>query len=483
MQNDRPTELLPGAQVAGREVKVGFISLGCSKNLADSEVMIGLLKGTGYQITNQQSEADVLVVNTCGFIEEAKRESIDAILEAAQEKVNGKCQALVVAGCMVPRYGDELALEIPEIDALIGTADYPKVGEVVAGVLAGQKVSQISDPDAILDWNYDRVLATPGYSAYIKIAEGCNCACSFCSIPLMRGKHRSRPIESIVSEATRLAEAGVKELIVISQDTTYYGMDLYGKTRFADLLKELAKVEGIQWIRIHYSYPTRINDALIEVLATEPKVLPYLDMPLQHGSNKMLRLMNRPANRDGYLKLIKKLRDRVPGITLRSTFIAGHPGETEEDFQELLSFLEACEFDHVGVFAYSVEEDTPSGQMEQLPAELRAERRDRAMALQAEIAGRRNNLMIGTHLDVLVEGRSPKRGWFVGRCYRQSPGIDGVVLFQAPFGVEYTPGEMVPVEITGVQGYDLIGRADGAEPEPEDDLFLPMITVTSKAHQ
>jgi ribosomal protein S12 methylthiotransferase len=482
MTMNRPTELLPGAQVAGREVKVGFISLGCSKNLADSEVMIGLLKGTGYQITNKQDEADVLVVNTCGFIEEAKKESINAILEAAQEKTHGKCQALIVAGCMVPRYGDELALEIPEIDALVGTADYPRIGEVVAGVLAGQKVSQISDPDAIVDWNFDRVLATPGYTAYIKIAEGCNCACSFCAIPLMRGRHRSRPIESIVDEATRLAQAGVKELVVISQDTTYYGIDLYKKARFADLLRELAKVEGIRWIRIHYSYPTRINDDLIDVLANEPKVLPYLDMPLQHGSNKMLRLMNRPANRDGYIKLIKKLRERVPGICLRSTFIAGHPGETEADFQELLSFLEACQFDHVGVFAYSVEEDTPSGKMEQLPEEVRAERRDRAMALQAEIAKRQNQKMVGTTLAVLVEGRSPKRGWFVGRCYRQSPGIDGVVLFQAPFGVEYQPGEFVDVEITGVQGYDLVGRAAGALAEPEDDLMLPVITTQTR-HQ
>lgn len=478
MQN-RPTANIPGAQVAGRQIQIGFISLGCPKNLVDSESMIGLLSNTGYKITNQQSEADVLVVNTCGFIEAAKQESINAILEAAQEKVTGKCQALVVAGCMVPRYGEELQREIPEIDAVVGTADYPKIGEVVSGILAGQKVSHISDPDAITDWNFERVLATPGYTAYIKIAEGCDCACAFCSIPIMRGGHRSRPMESILDEAQRLAAMGVRELVVISQDTTFYGMDLYGKVRFAELLRELAKIEGIRWIRIHYSYPTRINADLIEVLATEPKVLKYLDMPLQHGSNRMLRIMNRPANAHGYVKLIKQLRERIPAICLRSTFIAGHPGETEEDFQMLLDFLKECEFDHVGVFAYSTEEDTKSGQMEQLPEELRAQRRDAAMALQSEIAAKRNQLQVGRMLEVLVEGRSPKGSdWFVGRCYRQSPGIDGVVLFQGAPGAELKPGDMLDVEITAVNGYDLVGKASGAIALPADDLLLPVIPAT-----
>jgi ribosomal protein S12 methylthiotransferase len=481
---ERPIELQPGAQVAGREIKIGFISLGCSKNLVDSESMLGLLQHTGYTITNQQDEADVLIVNTCGFIEAAKRESIDAILEAAQEKITGKCQSLIVAGCMVPRYGDELMLEIPEIDAVVGTADYPKIGEVVSGVLAGLKVAHMSDPDSITEWNFDRVLTTPGYTAYIKIAEGCNCACSFCSIPIMRGKHRSRTIESIMSEAQRLATMGVKELVVISQDTTYYGMDIYGKVRFADLLRELATIDGIQWIRIHYSYPTRIGDDLISVLANEPKVVPYLDMPLQHGSNRMLRIMNRPANATGYVKLIKKLRERVPGICLRSTFIAGHPGETEEDFQMLLDFLKECEFDHVGVFAYSTEEDTPSGQMEQLPEELRAERRDRAMALQSEIVARRNGAQVGRTLEVLVEGRSPKgQDWYVGRCYRQSPGIDGVVIFQGNPGVVYTPGEMLDVEITAVAGYDLKGKVVGSIGIADDDLLMPMMSMSQSVHQ
>jgi ribosomal protein S12 methylthiotransferase len=467
---------VPGAQVAGQEVKVGFISLGCPKNLVDSESMIGLLQNTGYSITNRKEEADVLVVNTCGFIDAAKKESIDAILEAGQEKEGGKCRALVVAGCMVPRYGHELMEEIPEIDALVGTADYPRIGEVISGILAGKKVEQISDPDSITEWNFERVLATPGYTAYIKIAEGCDCACSFCSIPIMRGKHRSRTVESIVAEAQRLGSMGVKELVVISQDTTAYGIDLYGRPSLARLLKELATVDGIRWIRVHYSYPTRITDELIDVMAGEPKVLKYLDMPLQHGSNKMLRIMNRPANADGYVRLIQKLRERVPGICLRSTFIAGHPGETEADFGMLVDFLKTCEFDHVGVFAYSQEEDTPSGQMEQLPEELRAQRRDEAMAVQAEIARKHNEAQVGRTLQVLVEGRSPKsRGWYVGRCYRQSPGIDGVVVFQAAPGADYKPGDMLDVQITGVLGYDLKGQAAGAVSEPSDDLILPVI--------
>ena len=471
-------QFVPGAQVAGQEIKVGFISLGCPKNLVDSESMIGLLQNTGYTITNRKDEADVLVVNTCGFIDAAKKESIDSILEAGQEKINGKCRALVVAGCMVPRYGHELMAEIPEVDALVGTADYPRIGEVISGILAGQKVEQISDPDAITDWNFERVLATPGYTAYLKIAEGCDCACAFCSIPIMRGKHRSRSVESVIDEATRLGAMGVKELIVISQDTTAYGTDLYGRPSLAMLLKRLTAVEGIRWIRVHYSYPTRITDELIDVMATEPKIAKYLDMPLQHGSNKMLRIMNRPANADGYVKVIRKLRERMPAICLRSTFIAGHPGELPEDFEVLLDFLKTCEFDHVGVFAYSQEEDTPSGQMEQLPEEVRARRRDAAMAVQSEIAARRNGAQVGKTLEVLVEGRATRgQGWYVGRSYRQSPGIDGVVLFQAAPGADYKPGDFVPVAITGVKEYDLVGQAAGAIAEPADDLILPVIAV------
>jgi ribosomal protein S12 methylthiotransferase len=478
-------EVAPGAQIAGRPVQVGFISLGCPKNLVDSESMIGLLKNTGYGITTDKHAADVLVINTCGFIEEAKKESIDAILECVQEKEHGACKAVVVAGCLTQRYSDELLQEIPEIDAVIGTSDYPRIGEIVSGVLAGQKVELVSDPDAISDWNFDRVLATPGYTAYLKIAEGCDCACAFCSIPLMRGRHRSRPMESILDEARRLAALGVKELVVISQDTTYYGLDLYGRVRLAELLRELAKIDGIEWIRLHYSYPTRINDELIDVLANEPKLVKYLDMPLQHGSNRLLRIMNRPANADGYVRLIHKLRERVPGIALRSTFIAGHPGETEEDFAILLEFLERCQFDHVGVFAYSQEEDTKAGQMaEQVPQEIKEARRNKAMEVQQKIALAHNQAQVGKTLQVLVEGRSGRRGYsHVGRCYRQSPGIDGVVLFNAAPGQELKPGDFVQVEITGVHGYDLVGRAEGAAEGPAFDLALELPVIPAGRHQ
>lgn len=443
-------------------LQVGFISLGCPKNLVDTESMLGLLQGNGWVITSDKSAADVLVVNTCGFIEAAKRESIEAILEAAREKVTGRARALLVAGCLVPRYKDELLAEIPEIDGVIGTADYPRIAAVVQEVLAGQKVVAVSDPDAIADWNFDRVLATPGHTAYIKIAEGCNCACSFCSIPIMRGHHRSRPLESILVEARRLAAMGVRELIVISQDPTYYGLDLYGRIRLPELLRELCRIGGLEWIRVHYFYPSRVKDDLLAVLAAEPKLVKYVDMPFQHGSNRMLQIMNRPPSAERNLALVQKLRALIPDVCIRSTFIAGHPGETEADFDQLLDFLRAAELDHVGVFAYSPEEDTPAGQMaDQVPAEVREARRQKAMAVQRTIALARNRRQVGRTLPVLVERRAP--GGYVGRCYRQSPEIDGVVYVRT--GGDLSPGTFVPVTITGIRGYDLVGRPPGA-PEP-----------------
>lgn len=455
-------------------MKVGFISLGCPKNLVDTESMIGLLRGDNWVVTNQKSEADVLVVNTCGFIEAAKKESIEAILEAAQEKVHGKARALLVAGCLVPRYKDELLAEIPEIDGVLGTADYPRIVSVVNEVLQGQRVVAVSDPDAIADWNFERVLATPGYTAYLKIAEGCNCACSFCSIPIMRGHHRSRPMESILDEARRLAALGVKELIVISQDPTFYGVDLYGRIRLADLLRELCRIDGVEWVRVHYFYPSRVRDDLLEVMATEPKIVKYIDIPFQHGSDAILKVMNRPPSVAKNLALVHKMRETIPDVCIRSTFIAGHPGESEADFEQLLEFLRAAELDHVGVFSYSVEEDTPAGQMaEQVDEDTKEARRQKAMAVQKTIALQRNRAQVGKTLTVLVENTAT--GGYVGRCYRQSPGIDGVVYFHA-VGQDLEPGQFVPVEITGIRGYDLIGRMAGT-PEPmlrhdTDDLVV-----------
>lgn len=463
--------------------RVGFISLGCPKNLVDTESMIGLALGDGFAVTNRKEEADVLVVNTCGFIEAAKKESIEAILEAAQEKLNGRCRALVVSGCLVSRYPGQLAEELPEVDAFIGTADYPRIAQVLRQALGGTRVQAISDPDAIADWNFNRVLSTPRHTAYLKIAEGCNCACAFCSIPIMRGLHRSRPMESVLDEARRLAAAGVQELIVIAQDPTYYGLDLYGQLRLPELLRELARMDGLRWVRVHYLYPTRVSDALIDVLAAEPRIVKYLDIPFQHGSARLLKIMNRPPFPRRYLELVARLRERIPDACVRSTFIAGHPGESESDFAELLDFIRAADLDHVGVFAYSPEEDTPAGQMaDQVPADERERRRAKAMAAQQTIALRRNREQVGRTLEVLVEGRDGQ-GW-QGRCYRQSPGIDGCVFFSA-VGQDLAAGRFVPVEVTGIRGYDLVGRMAGTpeyerrhEQAGDTDLVLPVIRPT-----
>lgn len=441
------------------QAKVGFISLGCAKNLVDSEVMLGLLKGRGYVITSDPAAADVLVVNTCGFIGPAKEESVDAILEAARHKQQGRCQALVVAGCLAQRYRGELMAELPEVDAFVGTADYPQIATVVASVLEGRRVTAVGDPSEISDWDFERVLATGGHTAYLKIAEGCDCACSFCIIPRLRGRHRSRSIASLTGEARRLAAAGVRELVIVAQDTTCYGVDLAGRPLLAELLRHLAAIDDLQWLRLQYAYPTRITPELIETIADEPKVVRYLDMPMQHGSDRMLRLMNRAGSRDRYLRLIETLRGAVADLTLRTTFIAGHPGETEADFAELLSFIRAIEFDHVGVFAYSQEEDTPAGaRADQVPAELRQERRDRAMAVQQPIALRRGRALVGRTVPVLVEARSESHsGVYIGRGPHQAPEIDGQVYFAAASRLQ--PGDMAAVTITGVQGYDQVGEA------------------------
>lgn len=448
--------------MAAEGVSVGFISLGCPKNLVDTESMLGILAGRGFAITNIAAQADVLVVNTCSFIEAAKEESIDAILEAAQQKLNGRCQALIVTGCMTQRYGDEILAEIPEVDAVVGTADYPRIAEIINGALGGARVEAVGDPNALTDWDFpfERILATPGHSAYLKIAEGCDCNCSFCIIPALRGRHRSRSIESIVAEAERLAAGGTQELLIISQDSTAYGIDRYGKPQLAELLTELARVDGIRWLRLHYAYPTRVSPKLVDVLAAEPKIVHYLDMPLQHASVRVLREMNRPANPVRYLKLIETLRERIPDICIRSQFIAGFPGETEDDFQQLLSFIERAELDHMGCFVYSQEEGTKAGERaDQVPFAVREERAKAAMAAQARIVAKKNAALRGRVLDVLVEGGAG--GQWTGRCYRQSPGIDGVVTFTAPPGAVPGKGSFVPVRITGAEGYDLSGESLG----------------------
>jgi ribosomal protein S12 methylthiotransferase len=444
--------------------KVGFISLGCPKNLVDSEVMMGKLAQTGYAITTDASEADTLVVNTCGFIDAAKRESIDAILEAARLKTEGKCQRLVVAGCLVERYRDELRAEMPEVDAFIGTNQINDILTVCDEKINTRSlpILQLGNQSAtyLYDESTPRILATPGYSAYLKIAEGCDRPCAFCFIPQMRGHFRSRRFGSVVSEAQALAERGVKELILVAQDSSRYGEDLGQPDALAHLLRELSHLEGIEWVRVMYTYPTHISDAFLDVMASEPKAVKYLDMPLQHASQNVLKLMRRGGNRASLERLIERVRRRVPGIAVRTTFIAGFPGETEEDFAELLGFIQSVEFERVGVFTYSDEEGTPAYDLpDKVDAKTAERRRARLMKEQKRISRKRNRARVGSTVRVLFEGPSKETDLlWQGRTETQAPDIDGCVLINdAPEGFRPAPGDFVNVHITAAQEYDLVG--------------------------
>ena len=445
--------------------KVGFISLGCPKNLVDSEVMMGELAREGYEITRDASEADTLVVNTCGFIDAAKKESVDAILEAARLKSEGKCKRLVVAGCLVERYRDELRAEIPEVDAFIGTSQVTEITKV-----ADEKVNTRSLPvlplgNQTATYLYDdstpRVLATPSHFAYVKIAEGCDRPCAFCFIPQMRGHFRSRRFGSVVAEAKRLAEQGVKELVLVAQDSSRYGEDLGEQDALAALMRELCRLEGVEWVRVMYTYPTHISDAFLDALASEPKAVKYLDMPLQHASQNVLKLMKRGGNRESLERLIKRVRERVPGIAVRTTFITGFPGETEDDFDELLAFIRNLEFDRVGVFTYSDEEGTPAFELpDKVDPKIALKRRDRLMREQSRISLRRNRARVGETVRVLFEGASEETDLlWQGRMATQAPEIAGCVLINdAPEGCAPEPGDFVNVLITEAQQYDLVGE-------------------------
>jgi ribosomal protein S12 methylthiotransferase len=445
--------------------KVGFISLGCPKNLVDSEVMMGQLQATGYQITADASEADTVVVNTCGFIDAAKKESIEAILEAARLKSDGKATRLVVAGCLVERYQDELKASLPEVDAFIGTSQINDILAVCDPKTDTRSLPVISLGNQSATYLYDestpRVLATPSHYAFIKIAEGCDRPCAFCFIPQMRGHFRSRRFGSIVAEAHQLAEEGVKELILVAQDSSRYGEDLGRQDALAQLLRELSHTEGIEWVRVMYTYPTHISDAFLDVLAEEPKAVKYLDMPLQHASQRVLKLMKRGGNRSSLERLIKRVRDRVPGIAVRTTFITGFPGETDEDFEELVGFIKNVEFDRVGVFTYSDEEGTPAYDLpDKVEPKLAKQRRARLMKEQARISRKRNKAKIGEQVQVIFEGESNESALlWQGRMETQAPDIDGCVLINdAPEGFAPSPGDLVNVLITEAQQYDLIGR-------------------------
>jgi ribosomal protein S12 methylthiotransferase len=444
--------------------KVGFISLGCPKNLVDSEVMMGQLKAKGYQITADAAEADTLVVNTCGFIEAAKKESIDAILEAARLKTEGKAQRLIVAGCLVERYRDDLKSELPEVDAFIGTSQINDILTVCDPKVQTRSLPVIPLGNQSATYLYDestpRVLATPSHYAYIKIAEGCDRPCAFCFIPQMRGHFRSRRFGSIIAEAQQLAEEGIKELILVAQDSSRYGEDLGKTDALAHLLRELSHLDGIEWVRVMYTYPTHISDSFLEVLAEEPKAVKYLDLPLQHASQKVLRLMKRGGNRGSLERLIERIRAKVPDIAVRTTFITGFPGETEEDFQELLALVRNVEFDRVGVFAYSDEEGTPAFELpDKVDPKMANERRKRLMKEQSRISRKRNKSRVGETVRVLFEGESKESELlWQGRMETQAPDIDGCVLINdAPEDFVPVPGSFVNVQITETQTYDLVG--------------------------
>src|SRR5256886_1698186 len=445
--------------------KIGFVSLGCPKNLVDSEVMMGQLKQNGFAITADATEADTVVVNTCGFIDSAKKESIEAILEAARLKTDGKATRLVVAGCLVERYRDELRAEMPEVDAFIGTSQINEILSVCDPETNTRSLPVIPLGNQTATYLYDestpRVLATPSHYAFIKIAEGCDRPCAFCFIPQMRGHFRSRRFGSIVAEAHQLAEEGVKELILVAQDSSRYREDLGKPDALAHLLRELSHTAGIEWVRVMYTYPTHISDRFLDVLAEEPKAVKYLDMPLQHASQNILRLMKRGGNRASLERLIERVRRRVPGIAVRTTFITGFPGETEEDFNELLAFVRNVEFDRVGVFTYSDEEGTPAFDLPNKDdPKIAKRRRDRLMKEQSKIAKRKHHAMIGETVQVMFEGESNESELlWQGRMETQAPDIDGCVLINdAPEGLIPQPGEIVNVLIEEAQEYDLVGR-------------------------
>ena len=469
-------------------MKIGLVSLGCPKNLVDSEVMLGLAQGAGHELTEDASQADVLVVNTCAFIDKAKQESIDTILELAQHKTNGRCTKLVVTGCLAERYRDELKAEIPEIDVVLGTGEvesivgalesepalvgagpaavpmtFHRTAPVSAHVAARHRDAVVAErdlPTYLYDAATPRVLTTPKHYAYVKIAEGCDYNCSFCIIPRLRGQYRSRPVESIVAEARGLAARGVKELLLISQDSTFYGIDRKERGGLARLLRELNAIDGIAWIRLLYLYPTTITEETIDAIAACDKVVPYIDLPLQHAADGVLKRMRRPGSRASYEKLLLGLRDRLPGVTLRTTFIAGFPGETEADFTELCDFVKTVEFDHVGVFTYSHEEGTAAhGLGDDVPARTKASRQKKLMGIQQRIVARRHKTRLGQRVQVLVDGPSPEHELVLtGRLAGQAPEIDPVVYLTDGDPEILRPGDFVTAEIVESRGYDLVAR-------------------------
>ena len=450
-------------------MKIGMVSLGCPKNLVDSEVMLGLAQKEGHRLTRDAADAEVLVVNTCAFIDKAKQESIDTILEMAEHKKTGACKRLIVTGCMAERYRDELRAQIPEIDAILGTGEVPEIVNAIGGGSGfvqllrsnGQPVgSRPTLPDYLYDATTPRLLATPRHYAYVKIAEGCDYKCAFCIIPTLRGNYRSRSIESVVQEAERLAASGIKELLLISQDTSFYGVDQGERGSLARLLRALNRIEGLEWIRMLYLYPTTIGDDVLDAMVESEKVCRYVDLPLQHASDRVLKRMKRPGTRASYERLLDRIRTRVPRVTLRTTFIVGFPGETADDYAELQSFVKAIEFDHVGVFTYSHEEGTSAHALEDdVPAALKRKRQAGVMRLQKQVVRQAHRRRIGQHVKVLVDGPAAEHDLVLrGRLEGQAPDIDPLVYLTDCDPSALSPGQFVQAEVVASRGYDLLAR-------------------------
>ena len=437
-------------------MKILFISLGCDKNLADSEEMLGLLTAGGHEITDDETQADAIVINTCCFIKDAKEESVETILEMAEYKKTGSCHALIVTGCMAQRYQKEIIQEVPEVDAVLGTTSYGDIVKALEEAVAGNHFEEFRDIDYLPDTGSKRVLTTGGHFGYLKIAEGCDKHCTYCIIPKLRGRFRSVPMERLVAQAEDMAEQGVKELILVAQETTVYGKDLYGKKSLHILLKKLCEIRGIRWIRILYCYPEEIYDELIETIRDEKKICHYLDIPIQHASDRILKRMGRRTSKQELIDIVGKLRKEIPDIVLRTTLITGFPGETEEDHEELKEFVDEMEFDRLGVFTYSPEENTPAAEMaDQVPEEVKEERRDELMELQQEISYDRGQDRIGQELLVMIEGKVADESAYIGRTYGDAPKVDGYIFVQT--GELLMTGDFAKVRVTGALEYDLIG--------------------------
>ena len=438
-------------------MKILFISLGCDKNLVDSEEMLGLLNSRGYTFTDDETEADVIIINTCCFINDAKEESVQTILEMAEYKKTGKCKALIVTGCMAQRYKQEILDEVSEVDQVLGTTAYEKIVEAVDEALAGSRGVEEKPLSYLPQTDAKRMVTTGGHYAYLKIAEGCNKCCTYCIIPKLRGRYRSVPMERLIEQAKELAAQGVKELILVAQETTVYGVDLYGKKSLHLLLEQLCRISGLRWIRILYCYPEEIYEDLIQTMKREEKICHYLDLPIQHASDAVLRRMGRRTTRADLEQIVMHLREEIPDIVLRTTLIAGFPGETEEQHQEVMEFIDEMEFDRLGVFTYSQEEDTPAASMpDQIDEETKLNWQEELMELQQEIAFDRAEERTGSVVTAMIEGKVADEDAYVARTYGDAPNVDGLLFVQTT--EELNSGDFVRVRITGAVEYDLIGE-------------------------